>query len=263
MTNLHDYRHAVAEFYDHVVQYRERRDVSFFVDMAKESGGPVLEMGCGTGRVLIPTARAGIEIVGLDLSSSMLKICRQHLKNEPPALRKLTHLSQGDMCTFDAGRIFNLVTIPFRPYQHLATVEDQMRCLINVHRHLPVGGRLVFDLFNPSLASLIADDLLEESKDGPPFTMNDGRIVQRYARTTSRDVFKQIIEVDLIYRIRHPDSREEAVTHSILMRYSFRYEVEHLLARCGFSVENVFADYDKSPFGSKYPGELIFVARKQ
>lgn len=263
MNEFKDYRGPVAAFYDEVVPYRERQDVGFFVDMAKQSGGPVLEMGCGTGRVLIPTARAGIEILGLDLSDSMLAICRQHLLAEAPEVRDKVQLAQGDMCTFDAGRIFNLVTIPFRPYQHLATVEDQMRCLINAHRQLAVGGRLVFDLFNPLLSSLIADDIGEESKDGPPFTMKDGRIVQRYARKTSRDLFKQIIEVDLIYRVKHPDSHEEVLIHSILMRYSFRYEVEHLLARCGFSVENVYADYDKSPFGSKYPGELIFVARKQ
>lgn len=263
MNEFKDYRAPVAEFYDEVVPYRERQDVGLFVELAKESGGAVLEMGCGTGRVLIPTARAGIEIVGLDLSDAMLGICRQNLLAEPQEVRDKVQLAQGDMCTFDAGRVFNLVTIPFRPYQHLATVDDQMRCLINAHRHLRVGGRLVFDLFNPLLASLIADDIGEETKDGPPFTMKDGRIVQRYARTTSRDLFKQIVSVDLVYRVKHPDSHEETLTHSILMRYSFRYEVEHLLARCGFSVENVYADYDKSPFGSKYPGELIFVARKQ
>ena len=66
-----------AELYDHVVPYRERQDIGFFVDAAAESGGPVLEIGCGTGRVLIPTARAGIEITGLDMSTHMLAVCRQ------------------------------------------------------------------------------------------------------------------------------------------------------------------------------------------
>jgi ubiquinone/menaquinone biosynthesis C-methylase UbiE len=64
----------IAELYDHVVPYRERRDVDFFVAAARESGGPVLEVGCGTGRVLLPIARAGVDIVGLDLSSSMLAV---------------------------------------------------------------------------------------------------------------------------------------------------------------------------------------------
>ena len=67
----------VAELYDHIAPYRDRPDMAFWVEAARESGGPVLEIGCGTGRILIPTARAGIDIVGLDLSSYMLDICRQ------------------------------------------------------------------------------------------------------------------------------------------------------------------------------------------
>ena len=66
----------IADLYDHVVPYRERQDVAFFVEAAQESGGPVLEIGCGTGRILIPTARAGVEVVGLDLSPHMLQVCR-------------------------------------------------------------------------------------------------------------------------------------------------------------------------------------------
>jgi ubiquinone/menaquinone biosynthesis C-methylase UbiE len=73
----------VADLYDHVALHRERPDVAFFVDAAKASGGPVLEVGCGTGRVLIPTARAGIDIVGLDLSPHMLAVCRRRLQDEP------------------------------------------------------------------------------------------------------------------------------------------------------------------------------------
>ena len=72
-----------AELYDHVVPYRERQDVAFFVGAASEAGSPVLEVGCGTGRILIPTARAGVHIVGLDLSTHMLDVCRQKLLGEP------------------------------------------------------------------------------------------------------------------------------------------------------------------------------------
>ena len=74
---------SAAEFYDFVVPYRERQDVSFFVEMAREAAGPVLEIGCGTGRVLIPTARGGADIVGLDPSSKMLSFCREKPGLEP------------------------------------------------------------------------------------------------------------------------------------------------------------------------------------
>lgn len=177
----------VAEFYDHISPYLARQDVDFFVEMAQQSGGPVLEIGCGTGRVLIPTARAGNEIV---------------------------------------------------------------------------GGRLILDLFNPSLPYLVDEQRFEESGDEPEFTMPDGRRVMRHHRIASRDLFNQVQNAELIYYVTHPDGREERLVHSFPMRYLFRFEAEHLLARSGFRVEMVYADYDKSLYGSKYPGELIFVASK-
>lgn len=252
----------VAEFYDYVVPYRDRQDVAFFVEMARRSEGPVLELGCGTGRVLIPTARAGVEIVGLDLSPSMLSVCREKLSREPQAVQSRVQLVQGDMQQFDLGREFGLVTIPFRPFQHLITVEDQLSCLDSIHRHLADGGRLILDLFNPSLPRLVEERYLAESGEEPEFTMPDGRKVVRRHRTVSRDLLNQIIDSELIYYVTHPDGREERLVHRFQMRYLFRFEAEHLLARSGFQVENVYSDYDRSPYGAKYPGELIIVARK-
>jgi hypothetical protein len=92
--------------------------------------------------------------------------------------------------------------------------------------------------------------------------MPDGRRVIRRNRVVTRDVFKQYQDVELIYYVTHPDGHTERIVHAFPMRYLFRYEAEHLLVRCGFAVEALYADYDKSPFGSKNPGELIFVARK-
>ena len=140
---------SIAELYDHVVPYRERGDVGFFVEAARESGGPVLEVGCGTGRVLIPTARAGIEITGLDLSPHMLAICREKLKTESQDVQSRIRLVEGDMRQFELGRTFRLVTLPFRPFQHLTTVEEQLACLGCLRRHLAEGGKLILDIFKP------------------------------------------------------------------------------------------------------------------
>lgn len=252
----------VAEFYDSVVPYRDRQDVAFFVGMARRSEGPVLELGCGTGRVLIPTAKAGIEIVGLDLSPSMLSACREKLSREPKAVQSRVQLLQGDIRQFDLGREFGLVTIPFRPFQHLLTVEDQLSCLNCIHRHLADEGRLILDLFNPSLPHLVNERYLTESGEEPEFEMPDGRKVLRRHRTVARDLFNQVVDSELIYYVTHPDGREERLVHRFPIRYLFRFEAEHLLARCRLQVENVYSDYDKSPYGSKYPGELIIVARK-
>ena len=251
----------MAEFYDHVVPYRDRNDLQFFVDMARESGGPVLEIGCGTGRVLIPTARAGIETVGLDGASRMLAECRRRLADEPSSVQaSVTALVEGDMRRFDLQRRFSLITLPFRPFQHLITVEDQIACLTSIRRHLAESGRMILDLFNPSLPFLVDEKHLVEHGDEPPFTMPDGRMVVRRIRVRARDLYTQVVDSELIYHVTHPNGHEETLTHRFSMRYLFRFETEHLLARCGFAVEQIYSDYDRSAYGSKYPGELIVIA---
>jgi SAM-dependent methyltransferase len=252
----------VADLYDHVIPYRDRPDVDFFVGAALEAGGPVLEIGCGTGRVLIPTARAGIDITGLDLSEPMLEVCRMRLDQEPAEVQARAELIQADMRDFALGRTFALATLPFRPFQHLITVKDQIACLETIHRHLQPQGRLILDLFNPSLTTLVRQDEGQEFGDEPEFTMPDGRKVLRRHKVVERDLFSQINHVELIYYVTHPDGREERLVHAFPMRYLFRFEAEHLLARCGFVVNAVYADFEKNPYGSKYPGELIFAAQK-
>ncbi|MEP7345867.1 MAG: class I SAM-dependent methyltransferase [Gemmatimonadaceae bacterium] len=252
----------IAELYDHVVPYRDRPDITFFVEAAKEAGSPILEVGCGTGRVLLPTARAGIDIVGLDLSPSMLAVCRERLRQEPESVQARAQLVQADMCHFDLGRMFTLTTIPFRPFQHLLTVEDQLSCLDSIRRHLAEGGTLILDAFNPSLDALANTPLGEESAAEPEFSLADGRRVVRRHKTTAHDRFTQVGTYELIYYVTHKDGREERLVHSFPLRYTFRFEMEHLLARAGFAVEQLYAGYDKSAYGSTYPGELVIVARK-
>ncbi len=260
--NTDEYR-PIAELYDHVPLYRDRSDVAFYVHMATAAGGPVLELGCGTGRVLIPTARAGVEVVGLDASPHMLAACRAHLAREPDELRARVALVAGDMRDFDLGRTFALVTIPFRPFQHLTGVADQLACLATVRRHLVDGGTLVFDVFNPSLDALAAEKPGVEVGDEAPFTTPDGRRVVRRFRIVSYDRFNQVNQTELIYYVTHPDGREERLVHAFAMRYLFRYEVEHLLARAGFQLQQVFSGCDRAPYGSTYPGDLVLVARKE
>ncbi|NPV57840.1 MAG: class I SAM-dependent methyltransferase [Anaerolineae bacterium] len=252
----------IAELYDQVIPYRERTDVAFYVETAKQYGGAVLEVGCGTGRVLVPTAQAGIPIVGMDLSQSMLDVCRDRLAAEPQAVQARARLVEADMRDFSLGETFRLATIPFRPFQHLISVEEQLACLAAIRRHLEPGGTLVFDVFNPMLESLTRDNLGVEMGEEPDFTTPDGLKVVRWYRTLARDFHRQIIHVELIYYATHPDGREERLVHAFPMRYFFRYEVEHLLVRSGFEVVDVYADFDRTPFGSIYPGELIFTARK-
>ncbi len=260
---LRDEYGELAEFYDWVVPYRERQDVAFFVDMAREARGPVLEIGCGTGRVLIPTAREGIEIVGLDGSESMLSVCRGKLGQEGPEVRDRVSLHQGDMRDFNLERKFPLVTLPFRPFQHLLTIDDQIACLTTIHRHLTKDGRLILDLFHPMLERLVGQQYVREFEAEPEATLPDGRKFIRKGRAMARDLANQLLDIELEHEITHPDGRKERRTQSLTIRYFFRFEVEHLLARCGFEVEHLYGDYDRSDFGTKYPGELLFVAKSR
>ena len=251
----------IAGLYDHVGLYRDRPDLEFYLDAAREAGSPVLEIGSGTGRVLIPIARAGIEITGLDLSPSMLSVCRQRLLAEPDPVRARVELVEGDMRRFDLGLSFNLATIPFRAFQHLVSVEDQLACLGSIRRHLVPGGTLILDLFNPSLEALMRP-VGVEAEDTPETLLPDGRRLSRTFQITSQDRAAQANQVELIYHVTHPDGRTERLVHGFTMRYLFRYEAEHLLVRAGFDVAALYGGYDRSPFGATYPGELIFVARK-
>ena len=254
-----DFYHA--DFYDHVELYQQRPDIVFYTDLATEHGGPVLELGCGTGRVMLPTARAGVEITGLDLSDSMLSVCRSKLAQEAPEVQGRVRLTRGDMRSFDLGRRFNLVTIPFRSFQHLVTVEEQMACLASAHRHLASGGVLALDVFNPSLPRLVDPKYLEESEIEQPFVMPDGRTVARRDRNAAVDLTNQVIHVEFVYYVTHPDGRQERLVDPFPLRYYFRYELEHLLVRAGFRVEAVYGDFDRSPVGAEAAGELVFVAR--
>lgn len=249
-----------ADLYDYVVPYANRPDVSFYVDEARSAAGPVLELGCGTGRVLIPIARAGLDITGIDASPRMLGICRRHLSAEPPEIQSRVTLIEADMRSFDLGCRFVLATIPFRPFQHLITVDDQLACLAAIRRHLSDNGRLVFDLFNPSLDLLANHPLDVESGHEPEFVTPDGRRVIRCYRTVAQDRFQQTGSHELIYEVTHPDGSKERLIHPFTLRYLFRFEVEHLLARAGFAVEHLYSDYARSPYGAQYPGDLVFVA---
>jgi SAM-dependent methyltransferase len=253
----------IAEYYD--VSYNRRTDVDvvFYTDLAKGTKGPILELGCGTGRILIPTARAGYDITGLDYSRYMLDRCRDKLSKESPDVQKQVHLVQGDMTDFSLGKKFDLIIMPFRPFQHLLAVEEQKACLNSIHKHLASHGRFVFDLFNPNPLRLVrSPEYEQESQDFPEISMSDGRKVKRHSRTAAFHRESQYNEYELIYYVTHPDGRQERLVDSFTMRYFFRYEVEHLLELCDFKIIDFYGNFEKAPFISDSP-EMIFVAGKK
>ena len=144
-----------AGIYDSVYSH-VRDDIPFYVEEARRAGGPVLELGCGTGRVTLPVAEAGIDIVGVDSSARMLDVARGKASTLSESSGTVT-LVEADMRDVDlppGG--FNLVTIPFRSFLSLLSVPDQMQTLDNIRRLLAPGGRLVFNIFVPDLNMLVS-----------------------------------------------------------------------------------------------------------
>ncbi len=261
--NDEDQSRFIAEFSPYVAAYATRPDIDFYVQVARDCGGPVLELGCGSGRILIPTARAGVTITGLDSSKHMLAVCGAAIDAEPPEVRRRIALCQANITDFDLGRGHRLITMPFRPFQYLLTVQEQLACLSAIWRHLEPGGQLVFDLFNPSVDGLARPLDPSVTDAEPPFTHPDGRTVVRRNRVLERDLANQTFGGELTYEVTHPGGRVESLVHRYRFRYLFRFEVEHLLARAGFAVDGVYSGFDRSQYGSHYPGELIFIARRQ
>lgn len=249
---------GIGELYDSVPSYQSRPDVDFYVEEARSTDGKILELGCGTGRVLIPIARLGKEITGADSSPRTLTQCRARLDKEPSNVRAT--LVQADMRDLDLNDRFSLIMIPFRPFQHLMAVSDQIATLDAIHRHLEPGGRLVFDVFNPNPRYLL-EDRTDEREDTPEVDLPDNRSFRRTGRVAAVHIADQYSEIELIYYVRGADGVTQRLVHGFLMRWYWRYELEHLLMRCNFRVKAVFGDFNRSPLTDASP-EMIVVAER-
>lgn len=258
--SAHEYSDVFAESYDHTPLYQSRPDIAFYVEAAR-SAGSVLELGCGSGRIVIPTAAAGVPITGLDLSEPMLARCREKLAAQPPDVRARVRLVHANMTAFDLAEKFSLVTAPFRAFQHLISIDDQLACLRGVHRHLASGGRLILDMFQVHPSGLGGPEWMREREDTPETPLPDGRSFRRTARIISFNRAEQVNEVEFAVYLTYPDGRTERHTQSFPFRYFFPKEVEHLLARAGFRVVTVFGDFSRSPLANDSP-EMLTLAEK-
>ena len=253
------YDSFIADYYDASPVVTGRQDVPFYLSAAREYGDPILELGCGTGRITLALAGDGHRITGLDLSERMLARCNEKRAALPTEPRERVHLIQAGMTRFDLGENFRLVIIPFRPFQHLIEIEQQIGCLDCVHRHLAPGGRLILDFFHTDPRRMHDPVFLQESLPMAEYEMSGGRRVTLTERTVAFHYAKQCNDVELIYNVTHPDGSKERLVFAFTVRYFFPFEIEHLLARCGFRVAAVYGDFDYSPLGDASP-EMIFVA---
>ena len=255
---------AIARGYD--TNIRSNRDIvvddiPFYVQLARESavqGLPVLELGCGTGRVTLPIAAARVDVTGLDASAAMLAVARAKATDPGNPV-----WVEGDMANFRLDRAFGLVIIPFRSFLLLLTVEQQLSCLRCIREHLVAGGRLALNFFNPDLL-IMAQRLARKrsafqrvAEDGPA----QGGNTRRWEKTAYHTGSQSLDWTQRWDQLANTGAVIARVERNLRMRYIFRYEMEHLLARVGLTVEALYGWFDGRPFDDA-SSEMIWLARK-
>jgi len=236
-------------------------EIDFYVTRARASGGPVLELGCGTGRISWPIARADVPVVGLDIESAMLERAEMKRQQEPAIVGNRARFVRGDMSNFSIDEQFALAIIPFRAFLMLLTVEAQQATLACVYRHLMPGGRLIIDIFDPRY-DLLAEESFTPRREVP--SMHDpatGNTISVTVIERINDRLRQRATERWIFRELRPDGTLVSEQEELLeIRWIFRYEMRHLFALAGFVVEEELSDYAGAP--PAYGKEQIWVVRK-
>lgn len=248
--HAHDH-YRDARYYDHAYS-RYKSDVAFYVELATALGGPVLELGGGTGRVTIPIAKAGVSIVSVDLMESMLQQARARIAKLSRAVRDRIELVEGDLRTLDLDRRFALVISPFNVLMHLYTRPDVEAALATVRRHCAPGGRFAFDVLLPDPASLALNP--NRFYKSRPITHPRDGARYGYAESFEYDHDAQIQTT--VIRFERLEDGEELYDR-LMQRQYFPRELEALLHYNGFEVLRHDGAFDGRPIDGLSDSQVV------
>jgi len=222
----------------------------FYVEEARNCGGRVLELACGSGRLTIPIAQAGVEIIAVDLSTAMLDTARAKASAAGVRLQFV----QADMRSFDLPGQFSAILIPGNSLLHLFTVEDLKQCLRSVHRHLAVGGRLVFDVSNPDMRRLARDP----GQRYPVLRVDNPQCGEiSLEETVDYDTAAQVQHIRwYVSAPGRPDFR--VIDYDL--RVIFPQELRLLLEASSFHLETRYGEVSREPFASSSPRQVCVCA---
>jgi SAM-dependent methyltransferase len=246
-------------------------DISFYVEQARKAAGlvgshppaksarsvghpgdSVLELACGTGRITIPIAQSGAEIVGLDLTPSMLV----HARTKAEAAGVQIKFVEGDCRAFDLGRKFALIFMAFNSMQHLHDYESLAALFRNVRKHLAEGGRFVFDVFNPKISILArasGERHLEREYQDP-----DGKGTMAFENSMVYDDAAQVSHIQCYFVRRGPNGEElEERVEELHLRSFFPQELDLLVRSQGFEIVEKFGNFERKPFASGDPKQVV------
>lgn len=226
-----EYTGFFAEFYD--ILHQNQKDVKAYLEIAKQYGSNILEIGSGTGRILVPLAKEGFHVTGLELNQDMIEICRQKLEKEPMEVRERIHLVQGDMRDFLLHSQFDLIIAPCNVINHLLNSGDLEKALICIRQHLSANGVLIIDNSMPDMKAMVESNGIEEVFEFV-HPAKGTRIVDRFR--ASYDFVNQL-EFDMITITEYDGEKKlrEAKAQEIFTYYHPR-ELRVALKHCGYEI---------------------------
>jgi SAM-dependent methyltransferase len=244
-------RYYDGDYRDYVV------DVDLILDLASEAGDPILELGCGTGRVIQPLVQEGYSVTGIDISPQLLSVARTKLANRTSADVQLV---ESDLTAFDLpNKGYRLAIFASNTLMHMTSSQEQTAALANVYRHLAPGALLFIDLFNPDVARLVAVNNVMELADEWEWEERGAHVLKWSVRTV--DFAEQLQDTLFIYEEIGDDGGVRRTPCPFVLRFLWRSEAELMLEKCGFEVEAVWGDYDAGPYDAA-SDRLLFLAKK-
>jgi SAM-dependent methyltransferase len=248
---------SIARFYD-LENADFTEDLPLWADLARAQGGPVLELGCGSGRVFLHLAREGIPVTGVDSSPAMLALARSRLALQPSIAGRVTLLEE-DFTRVRLGKTFPLILLPFNTFAHMIDPADVHAALETVHRHLPSGGQAALALPNPipiygdPPESLVLERTFRDEARGVTIQQFSSLRVDRAA---------QLGYITWIYDELDPSGTVTRTSIPMTLRYFFPNELATLFERAGLRLLHLWGEYDRTPFTEDSP-VLIAVAGRE
>ncbi|HEY7525892.1 MAG TPA: class I SAM-dependent methyltransferase [Candidatus Limnocylindria bacterium] len=232
-------------------------DVAFYRKLAAETGGPILDVGCGTGRVAVALASDGHEVVGVDLSGPMLRQAEARRAALPDDVAARLSFRQADMMTLDLGRDFALVLTPSRVFQFALTTDAQRQALAALRSHLLPRGRLVLDLFDPRLDFVVPSDDVTP-RGGEVVHPTSGNRVRWEVARRMPDPARQLIVEDWTFReLDAAGAVLRSDTERLTLRWSLRSEMRLLFELTRLAVIAEYGDFSGGP--PAYGGEQVWI----
>lgn len=242
----------MAGFYAQIARYYDAEntdkndDIPFYLELAKEYGGPIFDLGCGTGRVMFPLADSGYEVHGLDNEQAMLDIAAERLNRVKPATANRLHFHHGDAATYDMPHRFKLTLVPYNGLMHFRDQETQLAVLRRLREWTLDDGVLVLDL--PNAGDVFGTQDSEALTFERTFLEPESGHMVMQQSISYLDRTAQLLRVTWIYDEITADGTVKRTFAPLMLYYYFFNELNLLLNAAGFEVEEIYGDLDYGPF---------------